>query len=185
MKLYDIIDGMDRIHRFSHTYNMKPQLLSSHSLRVAMLAWEFARGHQDINYEKLFLAAICHDLEEVFCGDIVHPVKKYFKEYDKVTMQIIENNVEYRDIIDAFRTTGIEAELVELADMIDTPLQALKELARGNMEHIKYFNKFNKFMSNPSNYDFLNKMLHKDNITLFIDTYTKTSQYSDINLNKV
>lgn len=169
---YEIIDNMDKIMRFSGTTNIKPQVLSSHTLRVAVLAWQFAKHRENIDYQKLFMAAITHDAEETFCGDIVSPIKKYFAEYALSVMNIMDDHVEDPDFLYYFKQhRGLEYQYVELADLIDTPLQALNEYKLGNKSHIRYFDKFVNFMSESSNVYYLNSILDRDNIELFIKTY--------------
>lgn len=171
MKLYEIINNMDKIHRFGGTTNIKQQLLSSHTLRVATLAWELSKGIK-VNHEQLFMRAICHDMEETFCGDIVHPIKKYFNNYKEIVNNILNDKVDDKGILQFFNDDGsIESYLVEIADMIDTPLQALQEVRMGNKTHIRYFDKFHNFMNDPNKVMELSNILTPTNLQYIISIH--------------
>lgn len=169
--MYDLVDRMGNIRRFSHTTNIKDHRLSDHTLRVAMLSHMIAPSNVD--GERLLLSALCHDLEEAICGDIVYNVKRSFPDYDKVMYKLLSEQISHEPFMDARIENSTEYKVAKLADLIDTPLQAIKEVEMGNVSNFKYMNKFMVAMESKDAEKKIFNLLNPEGKSLFISTYGK------------
>ena len=81
MKLNDMMRAQ-HVKRFHIVNTTKSQSVAEHSFNVALLAREIAikMGFDSENIDKVTLAAMFHDMDEVITGDIPTPTKLRFKE---------------------------------------------------------------------------------------------------------
>ena len=82
MKTSELLRAQD-VNRWTIVSTSRPQTLAEHAFNVAILAREFCRRHfipdMDIPYAML-VAALTHDLDEIYTGDIPTPAKQRMRE---------------------------------------------------------------------------------------------------------
>ena len=103
----------------------------------------------EINYDKLIIKALLHDLDETMTGDVLYPMKHEYgsgkigqliKDFvpELIEKDLLANidNDEIESFLIAYwkiaKSGDIEGEIVCAADMIDCHLYALKEIKTGN-----------------------------------------------------
>lgn len=169
MTLYDLVNKMENIKRFHATRTNRQHNLSAHTLRIIalsdMLAPESLSG---LDRYSLMMIALMHDAEEVFIGDISYPMKKYIPEYEEIAWKAVHDNVDYKYAKFHQCNAPHLNNIVKVADLIDTPLQAIQEVNSGNLYAVKYFD---KFLSKYTKQEIDFSILSKEGTELLCDTY--------------
>lgn len=146
--IFEILDGMSAIGRYSQTHLVRPESNLEHIGFVAMMsefiANEMNKDGHEINMDILFTKAIIHDTDEIATGDIPRPTK-YFntdikREIDRVSAMCMENisidicgDLYY---FDAWETAkdGREGVIVAVADTMSVLWKATMEIkGHGNI----------------------------------------------------
>jgi 5'-deoxynucleotidase len=146
------------IRRWSLMRCVTPESVLEHSASVALLtliAGSLARQQgKEVNLERLMAHAIVHDMSEVFCSDIVTPVKKAnptleaeFRKLEKAAeTQLIDSLPEElrTDIGSYFELSGYEHKLFKACDTYAAWIKCKLEIAAGNSgEFLQAFDTLN------------------------------------------
>ena len=149
---YSMIFRMKYIDRWALMRNLRKENLSEHTLEVAFIAHalcviEKKRFNNEIDTEKVLLAALFHDMTEVITGDLPTPVK-YYNPDIKTAYKKIENAAQEKllsllpeDFKDEFENyfyldEKIE-QIVKAADKISALIKCTEEQGFGNKEFKK------------------------------------------------
>lgn len=93
------MDIRDKLHltqtkRYPVCHTNRDQSVAEHSYGVAMIALEladhWAEGAAAIDYEKLLVYALHHDVDEVFTGDIPSPFKRKLRTECPESIQVLD-----------------------------------------------------------------------------------------------
>lgn len=132
---------MSNIWRYSGRLIQKPENLAEHSFYVAFKVLELG-SHFNIPEDKIIKAlriALCHDIGEIYTGDLPHNLKMYSPKIKEISEQLevelISKNFEFfsNDFKDfADRKDEIVCTLVDLADCADVLMFIDREELLGN-----------------------------------------------------
>lgn len=137
------IQNMSNIVRYNGRTVHKSENLAEHSYYVAYFVYElgemFKISQAQIN--KAVKIAICHDMGEIYTGDLPHSLKAYSSEIDNLATNIEEkmihqNFTTFSKSFHAFRTEQDElvTTLVKAADCADVLMYINRERALGNQD---------------------------------------------------
>lgn len=149
---YAMLFRMKYIKRWSLMHNLSDETLSEHSMETAFIAHALAvienrRFGKNFNAEKVCVAALFHDTQEILTGDLPTPIK-YFDNDIKNSYKKIELIAEDRlikmlpeDLREDFREihsgqTDDEKRLVKAADKISALIKCEEEISLGNREFL-------------------------------------------------
>ena len=149
---YAMLFRMKYIKRWSLMHNLSDETLSEHSMETAFIAHALAvienrRFGKNFNAEKVCVAALFHDTQEILTGDLPTPIK-YFDNDIKNSYKKIELIAEDRLIKmlpevlrEDFREihsgqTDDEKRLVKAADKISALIKCEEEISLGNREFL-------------------------------------------------
>lgn len=149
---YAMLFRMKYIKRWSLMHNLSDETLSEHSMETAFIAHALAvienrRFGKNFNAEKVCVAALFHDTQEILTGDLPTPIK-YFDNDIKNSYKKIELIAEDRlikmlpeDLREDFREirsgqTDDEKRLVKAADKISALIKCEEEISLGNHEFL-------------------------------------------------
>ena len=148
-KYYSMLFRMKYIKRWALMRNLEAENLSEHSLETAFIAHCLAviankRFGENLDENKIAIAALFHDTAEVITGDLPTPVK-YYNEDIKSAYKSIESaaadkllNLLPEDLKDAFipfyQPDEITEKYVKAADKISALIKCKEELLLGNKE---------------------------------------------------
>ncbi len=149
---YAMLFRMKYIKRWSLMHNLSDETLSEHSMETAFIAHALAvienrRFGKNFNAEKVCVAALFHDTQEILTGDLPTPIK-YFDNDIKNSYKKIELIAEDRlikmlpeDLREDFREihsgqTDDEKRLVKAADKISALIKCEEEISFGNREFL-------------------------------------------------
>lgn len=146
---YGMLFRMKFIRRWALMRNLSIETLSDHTLETAFIAHSLAvigktRFSEDINPERVALAALFHDTAEVITGDLPTPVK-YYNDDIKFAYKDIEQKAEDTlismlpedlrgEFEPLYRPDPITLKYVKAADKISALIKCKEELALGNKE---------------------------------------------------
>lgn len=150
-KYYSMLFRMKYIKRWALMRNLEAENLSEHSLETAFIAHCLAviankRFGENLDENKIAVAALFHDTAEVITGDLPTPVK-YYNENIKSAYKSIESaaadkllNLLPEDLRDAFipfyQPDEITEKYVKAADKISALIKCKEELLLGNKEFL-------------------------------------------------
>jgi len=150
-KYYSMLFRMKYIKRWALMRNLEAENLSEHSLETAFIAHCLAviankRFGENLDENKIAVAALFHDTAEVITGDLPTPVK-YYNENIKSAYKSIESaaadkllNLLPEDLKDAFipfyQPDEITEKYVKAADKISALIKCKEELLLGNKEFL-------------------------------------------------
>lgn len=137
------IQNMSNIVRYNGRTVHKTENLAEHSYYVAYFVYElgemFKLTQTQIN--KAVKIAICHDIGELYTGDLPHSLKAFSPEIDRLTSLIEEKTIHqnfptFSKSFHAFRTEQDEivSTLVKAADCADVLMYINRERALGNQD---------------------------------------------------
>lgn len=163
IKFVITLENLSNIMRFNQCNLINKQNVAEHSFYVCwwsflIALYESGSKLEKINYDKLLIGALLHDLDESVTGDILYPTKNIFGEgkigkiIKEFASSILEEGIlKYLNdnkIVSAYlsscwktaKTDGIEGKIVCAADMLDCLFYSLKEIKTGNksMAYIFY-----------------------------------------------
>ena len=134
---------MSNIWRYSGRLVLKPENLAEHSYYVTMKVIELGQFYK-FSEEDIFKAikiALCHDLGEIYTGDIPHSLKTYSPEIkrvsEKLEVELIKENFPYfGEVFEEFEAKADLkiSYLVELADIADVIMFIDREESLGNKD---------------------------------------------------
>lgn len=129
--------------------NLSTETLSDHTLETAFIAHSLAtiakvRFSEEVNPERVALAALFHDTAEVITGDLPTPVK-YYNDDIKFAYKDIEQKAENTlismlpedlrgEFEPIYRPDRVTAAYVKAADKISALIKCKEELSLGNKE---------------------------------------------------
>ena len=149
---YKCLKSMSNIQRFALHPCIKPQSVSEHSYRVAMLALIIAMQYRDkrlnsdrlprLDISEVLIKALLHDCEESINGDIPYDTKRANKKFfDKLERCTIKNDLfNENEELKKFclnNKKGLTGFVVELADMLEMAMYAREEIALGNEKNME------------------------------------------------
>jgi 5'-deoxynucleotidase YfbR-like HD superfamily hydrolase len=128
------------VQRWSIVRTLNPDSVANHSFYVTFYALQIARLIQWTGpYEALTFAALMHDIEETFTGDVVSPVKRqivdpgalsnFIEEQMKQRLPLISGQLDA--IYDSHWATNIER-IIKVADKVDAVVHLIIEQRMGN-----------------------------------------------------
>lgn len=132
---------MSDVIRYNGRLVIKTENLAEHSYYVAMNIYKLARmfniDEQTVN--KAIKIALCHDLGEIFTGDLPHSIKAYSPEINNIAKQleidIMKEQFPYfAEDFESYATQkeSILTVLVEAADCLDVLAYIDREEQLGN-----------------------------------------------------
>lgn len=149
---YAMLFRMKYINRWALMRNIRPETLSEHTLDTAFIAHCLAvigmrRFGEDIDPNKVAVAAMFHDTAEVITGDLPTPVK-YYNDQIKSAYKSIESAAEDKlldlipddlrdDFLPLHRPDEITEKYVKAADKFSALIKCKEELSLGNKEFEK------------------------------------------------
>lgn len=110
---------------------------SEHTFRMTWIALTLARYEKNVDYEKLMMTALLHDLPESRCGDVHYLSRQYVeRREDEAVKDMFDGSSHGSKMSELFREyeerKTIESKIVKDADNLDIELE-LRELdAKGN-----------------------------------------------------
>jgi 5'-deoxynucleotidase len=146
---YALVARTKNIDRWALMRNAEKENVQEHSHMVSVLAHALATIRRDIygkscSPEKCAVAAIFHDVPEIFTGDMPTPVKYHddeminaYRRIESVAVDRLVNSLpqemrpEYKNI---FSPSDEEKEIVHAADKLSAYIKCLSELKAGNEE---------------------------------------------------
>lgn len=150
-------DRMSDVIRYSWTKVLNKENLAEHTYYVSIIADGIAEDLEkqfkiDIDRYKVLKYALYHDIEEIFTGDIVSPVKykseSLRKQFEEVGNMILEeqltshfkNNAHISEMIltthqnyESWKNDKIENKIVKLADILQAIGYTISEKNLGNI----------------------------------------------------
>lgn len=146
MKIFDVIDGMSNVRRWSHAYCHKEEFVIEHTAIVSLIALKIG---MDIGADMhtLLQRALLHDMEEIITGDIPTPTKY---ANPKLTAEIHAYELESAEkVSQAFGTYAldswifakdntVEGNIITLADSAAVVYKIVRELRLGNNFFLQY-----------------------------------------------
>lgn len=142
MRMPKEIRAMEHRTRWAIVPTTKDQLLSSHSYFVAMYSmWIVDHILTEewlgkVSRDKVIEAALLHDLEETFTGDIVSPVKKEMLREGKESYKRWEKEIRDKWFGESFYQEPDDEvkAVVSVADVMESAAYIGQELFQGNAE---------------------------------------------------
>lgn len=137
--LYEIgtLKKISRSHKQTLFTNDDTDNISTHSYRVAFIAWFLAKAEKADPY-KTMLMAMLHDLPETRCGDQNWVHKKYVKVFEE---EILKDQLESLPFSDFFnlmneyeKRESNESKIAKDADLLDQILILKEYEMTGNIE---------------------------------------------------
>lgn len=134
---------MSNIWRYSSRLIHKPENLAEHSYYVAVKVQQlgYAFGISEERITKAMKIALCHDLGEIYTGDIPHSLKTYSPEICKLSeeleLKLISENFPYFSKEFSDFVTDVDpvvTTLVVLADVADVIMFIDREESLGNKD---------------------------------------------------
>lgn len=126
------------VPRWSIVRVSKPQSVAEHSFYTAMYAYQIAdtigyryRGDVEGCREKLLLAALWHDAEESFMGDMPGPTKHRLMGMEAKDKIVASLNRRFGSQWSYF-ITAEERRIVKTASLLDDAMFLMGEIQRGN-----------------------------------------------------
>lgn len=149
---YAMLFRMKYINRWALMRNLRPETLSEHTLETAFIAHCLAviakrRFGEDINPDRVAVAAMFHDTAEVITGDLPTPVK-YYNDEIKAAYKSIEAAAEDKlldlipedlrdDFLPCHRPDELTEKYVKAADKFSALIKCREEISLGNKEFEK------------------------------------------------
>lgn len=146
---YGMLFRMKFIRRWALMRNLSAETLSDHTLETAFIAHCLAvigknRFFENVNPERVALAALFHDTAEVITGDLPTPVK-YYNDDIKFAYKDIEQKAEdtlismlpedlRSEFEPLYRLDPVTLKYVKVADKISALIKCKEELSLGNKE---------------------------------------------------
>ena len=169
---FERLKNMSAIQRFGTLAMIQRETVSSHSYNVAILCLLIAdyEDTPELNKEVLLRKALFHDFEETLLSDIPHPIKHRFKggKLGKLLKEIVPELISkeiFKELPEKLKQIniewtqtakeGIEGEIVEAADAMDTVITALREINLGNRYFEKVYQVALALLSKHKNFKFV------------------------------
>lgn len=146
---YGMLFRMKFINRWALMRNLSQESLSDHTMETAFIAHGIAliaknRLNENIDPNKVAIAALFHDTAEVITGDLPTPVK-YYNNDIKSAYKNIEKKAENTlldmlpddlkdDYLELYQPDEITEKYVKAADKISALIKCKEELSLGNSE---------------------------------------------------
>jgi len=146
-ELVDLITSVASVNRYNNIILLKPESVAEHTCLVGIIIaflYDLVSedGRSGVNLDKVLASSIFHDVDEIFTGDMLNPVK-YFStdivnavnEYsDKCLERYTEvtNNTSLSEYFSKKRLNENEKLLLKLADIISVYIKLRMENGLGN-----------------------------------------------------
>jgi 5'-deoxynucleotidase len=142
MKIFDFLDRMSNITRWSQMYCSQSESVLEHTAVVAFFGLLIADKYK-LNKAVILEAAIVHDMDEIVTGDIPTPTKyanKEITESIKALETAAARDISYTifdsdDIFNAWlnaKDSSLEGDAIRIADAAAVVFKVRKELNVGN-----------------------------------------------------
>lgn len=156
-KMYLIPDLIDQVHRYSRDYQVDYESVKTHSADVAYIAISLANDiirhtDLDIDYKKLLLSCLFHDIGEGVTADVSRNVKYSSpvvkSSLDELEEGLAEQLMQFVDLDNLFtfyknaKDVSIEGLIVRLADWLSVLFKINSEFQKGNLKFSRVRNEF-------------------------------------------
>lgn len=149
MKIFELIDSMSCLTRWSQAHCTKKESVLEHTAFVTMYAYYLCCKHDIENKEDTLIKAIVHDIDEIVTGDIPHPTKynnKRIREEIEIIEQkaaheisrlLFQNNMydNWRKAKDLSSDSGC---IVAISDCASVIYKIWQEINIGNKSFLKF-----------------------------------------------
>jgi len=146
LKIFDVIDGMSNVRRWSHAYCHKEEFVIEHTAIVALIALKIG---MDIgaNMDILLKRALLHDMEEIITGDIPTPTKYAnpgllyeIREYEQECAEKVSTAFGpwALECWEDAKDNTVEGDIIKLADVAAVVYKINRELKLGNVFFEQY-----------------------------------------------
>lgn len=154
LNLNELLNGdtrqMSSVYRYSSLPHGRPENVAEHSYYVVfyclLIAKDMERDGYKIDYYRLLVSAIIHDLDEAITGDIIRPVKYSSEElrdmlgkvadiYCRHTLRKldIEEAEQLYDLWEKARDPAtIEGQILQVCDMLSVISYCIERIRSGN-----------------------------------------------------
>lgn len=167
VELINLIHSFSSVRRYSTKTLIKDENIAEHSAHVGVICLfiydlldESDKSIIDIN--KLLAFSIFHDLDEIFTGDILNPVKYFHKDikdnidkYSDMCIEECRNRTGLTSILNYTDKSNLnlhEQSILKMADVLSVFVKFRIENSLGNqMLNIDYVN-IERFLIHTSNY---------------------------------
>lgn len=147
MKIFEFIDDLSNVRRWSHAYCHKEESVLEHTAAVAIFALSIG-AEVGAKMATVLERALLHDMEEVITGDIPNPTKyhnpqitKEIKEFEAVAAADVASR--YFDswalrVWHNAKDSSLEGEIIKIADAAAVVLKIEQETSLGNLSFNQY-----------------------------------------------
>ncbi len=175
---FERLKNISSIKRFGTLPMIQFESVAAHSYNVAILALLIADHEPEgtVNKEVLLKKALFHDFEESILSDIPHTIKHRYKggELGKLLKNIVPDLIEeeiFKELPHSVRSNyvhysltakeGLEGQMVEAADAMDTMVTCVRELKLGNRYFENVFDISLKLVSKYTQFKFVSTFLEQ------------------------